>query len=62
LNLEGDFYGFESLRDAPLESIYYVMDSPAPSDQTVEVLSKHPTLRSVRKNIESATDEVIWER
>lgn len=53
---------FENLRDAPLEWIYYVEKSPAPSDQTVELLSKHPTLQRVVKNIESATNEVLWER
>lgn len=59
MDLEGDFCGFENLRDAPLEWIYYVEKSPAPSDQTVELLSKHPTLQRVVKNIESATDEVL---
>ncbi len=62
LELLGDFYGFESLRDAPLQWIYYVERSPRPSDETVNVLSKHPTLQRVSRNIESATIEVIWER
>jgi hypothetical protein len=62
LNLEGDFYGFENLRNAPLQRVYYNMYSPTPSAQAVEVLSKHPTLLKVEKNIESATYEVMWER
>jgi hypothetical protein len=62
LILTGDFCGFEHLKSVPLESIDFTEKSPFPSEHAVEALSKHPTLQKVTKTIESATEEVLWER
>jgi hypothetical protein len=62
LTLEGSFYGYESLKDVPLEWVYFTERSPFPSEQAVRILSEHPTLRRVTKNIYSATDKVLFER
>jgi hypothetical protein len=62
LELQGDFYGFDSLKDMRLDQLYFHMDSPTPSAEALEALSEHPTLRKVRQNIESATDKILWER
>lgn len=62
LILTGDCYGFEHLKDVPLESIDFPEASPFPSKQAVEAMSKHPTLKTVTKTIESATEKVLWRR
>ncbi len=45
-----------------LDKVYFDMYSPTPSAEAIEALSEHPTLRKVRKNIESATEKILWER
>lgn len=62
LTLTGDFYGFEHLTNVPLQSIYITEMSPFPSQQALEAMSKHPTLKKVTKVIESATEKVLWQR
>ena len=62
LTLTGDFYGFEHLKDVPLEWVHITEMSPFPSEQAIEAMSKHPTLKTVTKVIESATEKVLWRR